>query len=79
MRDAYDNTRSVKKMKAEIKKRYSICIEIDQGTMGSLIGDIEFFENVSRDVGLGNHYTIFEFQKMLIAKLEEIAKTEAGL
>jgi len=59
-------------MKAEVQKKYSICVEIESERVGQLIRDIDVLEANCRGMQLENHYTIFEFQKMLIAKLEEI-------
>jgi len=63
-------------MKAEVQKKYSICVEIEQERAEQLINDINFLEANSRGARLDAHYSIFEFQKMLIAKITEINDME---
>ena len=63
-------------MKAEVQKKYSICVEIEQERAGQLINDIDFFEANCRGERFDDHYSIFEFQKMLIAKITEINDME---
>lgn len=61
-------------MKAEIKKKYSICVEIESENAEEIIHAIDYFDVIRPDREFENHYPLFEFQKALFAKLEEITK-----